>query len=390
MTEYLLAFIEGLLSFISPCMLPLLPVYVSYFAANSDAADFCDNAEGGDDAGCGSVGAKSGSLVLFLRTLAFVFGFSAVFCLLGVLAGTLGRVLARYSVVVSVICGTLVVLFGLSYLGVFNLPLKGRNAGRRVRSLTSAFAFGCIYASSVSPCVGVFLGSALALASASATVFKGFLLLLSYSLGLGVPFIVSALALDRLKGFFGLIKRHYRTIDIICGSLLVFMGILMMFGFGTLSWNGNVLKIKRLIGLQDSVRNEGSGRDAGDSRTASGKRRSNLLEIRRTSMNEIKLTSGNFTDEVINSQIPVLVDFWAEWCGPCRMLSPVIADIADDYHGKIKVGKVNVDEQPDLASKYGVSAIPAVFVFKNGEVVKSFAGFRQKDYVLSFIDEYVK
>ena len=72
------------------------------------------------------------------------------------------------------------------------------------------------------------------------------------------------------------------------------------------------------------------------------------------------------------------------------MLSPVIADIADDYHGKIKVGKVNVDEQPDLASKYGVSAIPAVFVFKNGEVVKSFAGFRQKDYVLSFIDEYVK
>ena len=90
-------------------------------------------------------------------------------------------------------------------------------------------------------------------------------------------------------------------------------------------------------------------------------------------MAEIIITEENFENEVLNSDKPVLVDFWAQWCGPCRMLGPIIEEIANDYEGKVKVGKVNVDEQPNLASKYGIASIPTVIVFKNGKPEKNFS-----------------
>lgn len=96
-------------------------------------------------------------------------------------------------------------------------------------------------------------------------------------------------------------------------------------------------------------------------------------------MAEIKLTDQNFEQEVLHADMPVLVDFWASWCGPCRMLAPVIADIAEEYAGKVKVGKVNVDEQPNLANRYGIASIPTVMLFKNGEVVNTSLGYRPKN-----------
>lgn len=95
-------------------------------------------------------------------------------------------------------------------------------------------------------------------------------------------------------------------------------------------------------------------------------------------MSEIKLTSENFEQEVLNSDKPVMVDFWADWCGPCRMLAPVLSEIAEEYSEEIKVGKVNVDEQPLLANMYRISSIPAVLLFKNGEVAETSVGFRPK------------
>ena len=92
-------------------------------------------------------------------------------------------------------------------------------------------------------------------------------------------------------------------------------------------------------------------------------------------MAEIKLTDQNFEQEVLRADMPVLVDFWASWCGPCRMLAPVIAEIAEEYAGKVKVGKVNVDEQPNLANRYGIASIPTVMLFKNGEVVSTSLGY---------------
>ena len=100
-------------------------------------------------------------------------------------------------------------------------------------------------------------------------------------------------------------------------------------------------------------------------------------------MAEITITEKNFEEEVINSTLPVLVDFWATWCGPCRMLAPVIEEIAEEYEKEIKVGKVNVDEQSALAIRFGIESIPTVLLFKAGKIVSKSVGFRTKEQLES-------
>ena len=95
-------------------------------------------------------------------------------------------------------------------------------------------------------------------------------------------------------------------------------------------------------------------------------------------MSELKITSQNFDEEVLASEQPVLIDFWAPWCGPCQMMGPVIEEIANEYVGKVKVGKVNVDEEPELAQQFRVMSIPAIMLFKNGKVEKQLVGARPK------------
>ena len=104
---------------------------------------------------------------------------------------------------------------------------------------------------------------------------------------------------------------------------------------------------------------------------------------------EITLTKTNFETEVLKSDKPVLVDFWAPWCGPCRMLAPVLAEVAAEKGDKIKVGKVNVDENPELAAQYGISGIPAMLLFKDGKVVATSVGFKPKSELESFIATHV-
>lgn len=95
-------------------------------------------------------------------------------------------------------------------------------------------------------------------------------------------------------------------------------------------------------------------------------------------MAEIKLTNENFESEVLKSEIPVLVDFYATWCGPCKMIAPLVEEISEEYAGKAKVCKIDVDETPELAIAFGVSSIPTIIVFKNGEVYKKAVGYRSK------------
>ena len=103
-------------------------------------------------------------------------------------------------------------------------------------------------------------------------------------------------------------------------------------------------------------------------------------------MAEIKITTDNFENEVLNSDVPVLVDFFATWCGPCRMISPFIEEISEEYEGKVKVGKIDVDESPELAVNFGVSSIPTVIVFKNGEISAKAVGYRSKAQLEDMLD----
>ena len=95
-------------------------------------------------------------------------------------------------------------------------------------------------------------------------------------------------------------------------------------------------------------------------------------------MSEINITLENFEREVVQSDVPVMVDFWATWCGPCRMLAPAIAQIAEEYEGRVKVGKINVDDEPQLAARFGIVSIPTVKVFRNGQCTGSLVGLRSK------------
>ena len=206
--QFLITFLEGIISFISPCMLPLLPIYVSYFAAGSDKKEN-----------------------IFKRALCFVLGFTVVFGALGLFAGTVGSFFSKYQIALNIITGAVVIVFGLSYLEVFSLPfLKGIGSFKKINGAFGAFLFGIIYSLSLTPCVGAFLGSALMLASNSKTALQGLLLLLTYSLGLGIPFVFSAVLLDKLSGTFDFIKKHYGIINKVCGIFLIVVGVFMMFG----------------------------------------------------------------------------------------------------------------------------------------------------------------
>ncbi|HEY8422623.1 MAG TPA: thioredoxin [Thermoclostridium sp.] len=103
----------------------------------------------------------------------------------------------------------------------------------------------------------------------------------------------------------------------------------------------------------------------------------------------LTVTKDNFEKEVLQSDIPVLVDFWAAWCGPCRMVSPIIDQLAEEFHGKVKVGKVNVDEQGELAEKYRIMTIPNIMVFKGGNVVDSVVGVRSKEEFANMLNKHL-
>ena len=213
--QYLIAFLEGIITFISPCLLPMLPIYISYFAG----------------------GGQRTTQKTLLGAAGFVLGFTMVFAAMGALAGTLGALVNRHQTLVNVVCGAVVILFGLNYMGLLRLNLfKGGRSGMTggQGGFFSSVLFGIIFSVGWTPCVGAFLGSALMLASQQGHVLEGMLMLLVYSLGLGIPFLISAVLIDKLKDTFNWIKQHYDTVNLICGAMLLFVGVLM--ATGTLGW----------------------------------------------------------------------------------------------------------------------------------------------------------
>lgn len=209
--QYLISLLEGIVTFISPCLLPMLPIYLSYFAG----------------------GGERSTRKTLLGASGFTLGFTVVFVAMGALAGTLGSFLIQYRAWVDVIGGLLVIAFGLNYLGLLKWNLfKGSRRGNfgTEMGFFSAFLFGIVFSVGWTPFVGAFLGSALMLASQRGHVLEGMAMLLSYSLGLGIPFLLSAVLIDKLKSTFNWIKAHYDIINKVCGGALILVGVLMATG----------------------------------------------------------------------------------------------------------------------------------------------------------------
>jgi cytochrome c-type biogenesis protein len=210
--EYPIAFLEGIATIISPCILPLLPLYLAYFAGNDE----------------------EGSTAKVARNaLGFIIGFTILFVLMGVLAGAAGSFLVRYRTVVNIVLGGIVILFGLNFLGLIRFtPSRKTMTAAKVNNLGffSSIVFGMVFALGWTPCVTAFLGSALLMASQQGSMMKGALLLLIYSVGLGVPLMACALVMNKIKGAIGFIKTHYDIINKVCGGLLVILGVLMAAG----------------------------------------------------------------------------------------------------------------------------------------------------------------
>lgn len=209
--QYIISFLEGIITFISPCLLPMLPIYLTYFAGSGERT----------------------TKKTVTGALGFVSGFTLVFISMGALAGTIGSLFTKHQNIVNIVCGLIVIFFGLNFIGVFKINLfKGMKQSVNTDNMNffSAVLFGIVFSLGWTPCVGAFLGSALMMASREGQALQGILMLLCYSLGLGIPFILSAILIDSLKAAFTFIKKHYKIINVISGCLLVIVGILMATG----------------------------------------------------------------------------------------------------------------------------------------------------------------
>ncbi len=215
--QMVLIFIEGILTFVSPCILPLIPIYVVYLAGVSDYTEIQDNQKG----------------TLLINSIGFVVGFTIVFVTLGMTATALGSFLGEHIDIFRRISGLIMVLLGLNFAGILNI--KFLNTEKRFEynfkqlKFVNSIIFGLVFSIGWTPCVGTFLSSALLMASNSSTIYLGGFMLFVFSMGLGIPFIVTAVIFDKIKSTIKLLQRNLKIINIISGIILVLAGILIFF-----------------------------------------------------------------------------------------------------------------------------------------------------------------
>lgn len=209
-----LTFAEGFLAFLSPCILPMIPIYLLYLGGSDEVSEKDPER-------------------LVINTIGFVLGFSLVFVALGATASALGGLLTTNRLLLQRIGGFIVILFGLNYLGLVKLRFLNRSKTMSARTedlkFASSILFGAVFSLGWTPCLGAFLGSALLMASNASTMYQGMSLLLVFSLGLGIPFLLTSILWDKLQRTFTFIKRNLHIIQVVSGLLLILVGILMLF-----------------------------------------------------------------------------------------------------------------------------------------------------------------
>lgn len=211
MTTILLLFFEGLLAFISPCMLPMLPIYLMYLAAET----------------------KHGKRASVINTIGFVCGFTLIFMALGASATAIGALLNEHRLLFQRLSGVVIMVFGLHFLGVFKIGFldieKKLDVEVKRKGFLGSILFGAAFSLGWTPCLGPFLGSALMLAGSGKTVLQGIFYLFVFSMGLGIPYILAAIFFTNIKGVFQWLKKHARQIQIVSGVVLLIAGLMMAF-----------------------------------------------------------------------------------------------------------------------------------------------------------------
>ena len=400
--EVLTTFMEGLITFISPCVLPMIPVYVLYFAGSSEG--------------------KQARRTL-ARALSFVLGFTVLFVLLGVFAGSLGGLLVRYQREVNLILGMIMILFGLHYAGILHITLLEKTVKPDVqvkpKGMLSCLLLGAVFAVGWTPCTGPLLGSAMMLAASKGSMLSGAVLLASYSLGMGIPFVLCALLIDRVKGAFAAIKRHYKAINRVCGVFLVLVGLAMMTGlysrFALMLQSSASQPQPEVISVQETPAQTVEATPAPTAEpidepaptaeptdvpeaTAAPKATAEVMGPVMRNMAP-DFTAYDDADNPVSLKDmrgkPVIVNFFASWCGPCKMEMPYFDEFYHQYGDQVTFMMVNLcafgndtkengkkmveqggwtfpvyfDSDGDAALKYAIRSMPTtIFVSPDGEL----------------------
>ena len=409
----LTALVAGVISFASPCVLPIVPGYLS-FITGFGIQDFVSREKS-------AVWRKAAT-----NSTAFVVGFSLIFILLGASATIIGTFLRLHLELFGKIAGVLIIVLGLHITGIVRIPFlmydKRLHGQDKATSITKAFAAGLVFAFGWTPCIGPILAGILALAAVQETAARGVLLLSAYSLGLGVPFILSGLFLNTFFSTFSRIKRHLRKVEIAGGIMLLAIGVLMFSGkLYVISQKLDFMNPEYLLDKKGSSpqplkepQNENPqllGRD--DSTNVKAE----------TPVTESKVDYGryDFALETIDGQFiklsdyggkTVLVNIWAPWCGPCRIETPGFIKLYEEYGSKgfeiigvaVQTNKKNVQEFIDeykirwptgiddtIARAYGTYGLPDNYLFApDGSLIRHFVGLTTEETLLPLIENALK
>lgn len=235
----IVALLAGVISFLSPCVLPIVPPYLAYMGGIS-MAEMTDE--------------KQSNKPAIIAAIFFAMGLSTVFIFLGFAASAFGQVFLQYQELMGRIAGGVIIIFGLHFMGVFQIPFLHRearlDAGDRGGSAFGAYVLGLAFAFGWTPCIGPILGAILSMAAQEASITRGTLLLAAYAIGLGLPFIIAAIFINRAIGVMNRFKRHMAMVEKVMGALLILVGIMLITGaFSSFSyWLLEIFPALGLIG----------------------------------------------------------------------------------------------------------------------------------------------
>lgn len=382
------ALVGGLLSFASPCVLPIVPGYLSFITGM------------GLDQLTQKESRKKVVRASLVNSVTFVIGFSLIFVLLGASATTVGKFLQDYMGLFSKLAGIVLIIFGLHMIGVLKIPFlmyeKRIHQKQEATGILRSFSAGLLFAFGWTPCIGPILAGILAIAATTETAQQGMALLSVYSIGLGVPFILSAVFLNAFFSVFSRIKTHLHKVEIAGGVILVALGTLIFTNkLGLISQQLSFINLESILipgsssdTLQPvpsltSAKTKGSG-SAGEDSIAT-------FDFELKTINGETIRLSNFNGKV------VALNFWAPWCGPCRLETPGFVKTYKEYKdsGLVIIGVAAQTNESDVkkfiadygvpyyigisdkaAEQYNIIGLPTTYLFdRNGKAATRFVGY---------------